>query len=603
MGGDIFVFRLFDIVRWRQAFSALGSAPLNNILPIGSCHSGPKAVGACAFYLTRLVCALHCEDPVRIQNRENEAWGELCQGLRSKNGRAMSSRRKGQESISRAHRIIPILNKEEGVAKAPKLKRGSDFRSGLHLPKTCKKKNGGAKTLFLATLAIWVVLGAGLAGMRFLGSSPEKELPFALEQTAEKKKGLPFEQKGEKSQPEPESILAEKLAEPHPKEQAPKAELTRVSDAIRRGESLSLALGRFDISNQEIHFLAKALKRKLNLRSIQPGDVFILERHETENPKKGMRDFDAFEIIRTDSYGIPVRYRAERRWENKPPKNGSYKVETIQPPIQRNVRGLSGKIEYSLYDGVLAAGGDANLVNRIADIYGWQIDFYRETRDGDWFKVLAEENFVDGRFVGYGRVLAAEYGGRTRVVKAFRYESADGFVRGIYSEDGNSLEKTFLKSPLELARITSRYGQRFHPVLKRKKKHNGIDYGAPSGTPFWSVADGTVKEAKYSRTAGKMIQIRHLGGYETEFFHLSRFAKGIKKGAKVRQRQIIGYVGTTGRSTGPHLHYGMKKNSRYVNPSKQDFPAGKAVPSSHRAQYKEDIAPELARLEAMEIAS
>jgi len=198
-------------------------------------------------------------------------------------------------------------------------------------------------------------------------------------------------------------------------------------------------------------------------------------------------------------------------------------------------------------------------------------------------------------------VVAAEYGGQSKIHNGYLFGSADGLVKGVYSDKGLSLEKTFLKSPLELARITSRYGQRFHPVLKRRKKHNGVDYGAPVGTPFWTVADGVVKEAKYSRSAGNMVRIQHSNGYMTEFFHLSKFAKGVKKGKKVKQRQIIGYVGTTGRSTGPHLHYGMKKNDRYVNPSRQNFPAGKPVAKQYMEEYLRDIAPRVSALEALDL--
>jgi murein DD-endopeptidase MepM/ murein hydrolase activator NlpD len=199
-------------------------------------------------------------------------------------------------------------------------------------------------------------------------------------------------------------------------------------------------------------------------------------------------------------------------------------------------------------------------------------------------------------------VLAAEYINAGRTHRGFLFASKDKKVKGLFDDKGNSMEKDFLKNPLELARITSRFGQRFHPVLKRRRQHNGVDYGAARGTPFWAVASGTVVDARYSRTAGNMVRIKHKNGLITEYFHASRFAKGIRKGARVQQRQVIGYVGTTGRSTGPHLHYGMVKRGRHVNPSRQKFGSSTPVPEKHLAEYLKTIAPLLAELDALEIS-
>lgn len=481
------------------------------------------------------------------------------------------------------------------MGRAPLIHHKRDrFSSHIELSPYGNRKKAKRRKILLF---FWAILLVGLGTLLFLRGNPgASEIALAETNVAQIKP--------------PEKLNQEKnqefgLEEVHKPADfgtlfADKSSLRwRQADRVRRGESLASSLGRLGVSAREIHYLAKALKKKVNLRGIQPGDAFVLEGTTLEGGSKEGAGFESFEIIQSNNFGIPVRYRVERNADIDFDDPKSHTIQTLQSPILVKRRALGGKITSSLYEGVMEAGGDPVLVNRFADLFGWQLDFYRETRAGDTFKVIAEENYVDGRFVGYGRVVAAEYAGSQRSLRGFYFSSDDEKIKGVYDEKGESLEKTFLKSPLELAKITSRYGQRFHPVLKRHRKHNGIDYGAPPGTPFWSVADGVVKDARYSRTAGKMIRLRHLGGYETEYFHLSKFAPGIKKGVRVSQRQIIGHVGSTGRSTGPHLHYGMLKNGRYVNPGRQNFPAGKPVPKAYIDAFSLYIEPLQASLDAV----
>jgi murein DD-endopeptidase MepM/ murein hydrolase activator NlpD len=385
--------------------------------------------------------------------------------------------------------------------------------------------------------------------------------------------------------------------------------ISRETDRIRGGESLFAALARHQISNQESFQLAEALRKELNLRTIQPGDVFVLERQVEPAALAGpnalavISSLYAFELVRSDGFGVPARYRAVRGKAEVVTRNESaFSVTRIHTPVTKVTRAISGKVSSSLYEGILYAGGDPALVNRFSDVFAWQLDFYREVQKGDGFKMIVETRFADGRFIGYGRVLAAEYNNAGRQYRGFYFESDDGKFTGIFDEQGNSLEKSFLRSPMELARITSRYGQRFHPILRQQKRHNGVDYGAPTGTPFWSIADGVVLEARYSLTAGKMIRIRHRNGFMTEYFHASRIAPGVKVGAAIRQRQVIGYVGTTGRSTGPHLHFGMTLNKNYVDPSKQNFPAGRPVPSKLVKAYMSKVKPLVEKLEKIVVS-
>jgi murein DD-endopeptidase MepM/ murein hydrolase activator NlpD len=279
-----------------------------------------------------------------------------------------------------------------------------------------------------------------------------------------------------------------------------------------------------------------------------------------------------------------------------------YAVTVHDARLDRRVEAMGGEVRSSLYTAVLQDGGDAVLVNRFVDVFAWNIDFYRQPQRGDRWKVVVEKHYAGGRFLGFGDVLAAEYVNAGHVHRGFKYAAKDGKVAGIFDDEGQSLANAFLKSPLEIARITSSYGQRFHPVLRREKKHEGVDYGAATGTPFWAVADGVVKEARWSKTAGNMLVVRHVNGYETEYFHCSKFADGIRPGARVKQKQVIGYVGTTGRSTGPHLHFGMSKQGTRVDPQKQKFVKQKGVPKDHARDFQGHIEPLLELLKALDVA-
>lgn len=366
----------------------------------------------------------------------------------------------------------------------------------------------------------------------------------------------------------------------------PDAELSRVSGRLRSGEGLSAVLKRHGLTSQESHAMCSALRKEVDLRKLQPGAAYVFEKQVKTNGITGQVNMHAFELVITDTFGVPKRYRAQKQ-------NGAldYDVSYTETPVETVKWGLSGTITSNLYDAVVKAGGDPGLVNRFADIFAWQIDFYSEARKTDSFKMLAEKRFADGRFIGYGKVLAAEYVVNGRTLRGFRFESADGNFIGIFDENGKSLEKTFLRSPVELARITSTFGQRFHPILKRQKKHNGVDYGAPRGTPFWSIADGEVIEAGFNRYNGNWVRIAHRFGFITEYLHASRLAPGLKKGQKVRQRQVVGYVGATGLASGPHLHFGMKRYDKYVNPAVQKFPTGQEVEPRLRDAFKLYIRP------------
>jgi murein DD-endopeptidase MepM/ murein hydrolase activator NlpD len=417
------------------------------------------------------------------------------------------------------------------------------------------------------------VAGLGLAAWR-ASSGPAEAPALAVEMLP------PLDESVLEVEPEP-TVEEAPVVAAAPAKVEPALEI--ITDRVRANETLSIALNRHGVTLDEVNTLVASLKGTLDARTIRAGDVYRLERKALE---EGTAPLDRFEFEPRRIVGAPTTYVATR-------DDDGFDVAKNVVPIETKVVALGGEVKSNLYLAIKKIGEGAGLVGRFVDVFAWDIDFYRQTQKGDAFKVIVEKQYADGRFVGYGKVLAAEYINAGRAHRGFAFASDDGKLVGIYDENGKAREKTFLKNPLS-------YGQRFHPILRRNRSHNGVDYGASSGTPFWAVADGVVKEARYSRTAGNMLVIQHINGYTTEYFHASRFAEGIRPGARVQQRQVIAYVGNTGRSTGPHLHFGMKKRGHYVDPGKQKFPAAKPVPRKYLEEYREWVAPLLAELEALE---
>jgi murein DD-endopeptidase MepM/ murein hydrolase activator NlpD len=241
--------------------------------------------------------------------------------------------------------------------------------------------------------------------------------------------------------------------------------------------------------------------------------------------------------------------------------------EAISYRVERSV--ISGTISSSLFLTVAELGERAKLACRLADIFAWDIDFMRDLRPGDSFRVLIEKRYREGKFAGYGNLLAAEFVNRGEAFQAVYYNDKD--TPAYYDFHGRSLKKAFLKAPLAYSRISSTYSnRRYHPVLNIYRPHRAIDYAAPTGTPVRAVASGVVTQRSYDRQNGNKVRLRHANRYETTYIHLSRFGRGIKVGRKVDQGRVIGYVGATGLATGPHLDFRVFKNGRAINPLKME---------------------------------
>ena len=256
----------------------------------------------------------------------------------------------------------------------------------------------------------------------------------------------------------------------------------------------------------------------------------------------------------------------------------------------------SGEIRYSLFGATDAAGLPDSVSTQLADIFGGDIDFHRDLRRGDRFAVIYESKAYLGRPMRTGRILAAEFVNNGKSYRAVRYDDMDG-KGGYYTADGKNIRKAFLRSPLEFSRITSGFSAaRFHPILQKWRAHQGNDYGAPSGTRVKSTADGVVDFVGNQGGYGRAVILRHQERYTTLYGHLSGFAPGIRRGARVAQGDVIGYVGSSGWSTGPHLHYEFRNNGIFQNPLAMVLPSAPPLGAAQLARFHTYSGPHLAHL-------
>ena len=243
-----------------------------------------------------------------------------------------------------------------------------------------------------------------------------------------------------------------------------------------------------------------------------------------------------------------------------------------------------GKIRSSLSESVEELGISPRVSIKLAEIYAWTIDFFK-IQKGDEFNVYYENNYIDGEYIGIGRVLAAEFIHKKQKFYSFYYKQNDNFGE-YFDENGRTLRKAFLKAPLDFYRISSRFSRnRKHPVTGQWKGHFGTDYAAPEGTPIMSTANGTIISASYSKNNGNFVKVRHNETYTTQYLHMSKIKPGIRKGVYVKQGETIGYVGSTGLATGPHVCYRFWKNGKQVDPYRQKLPPGEPIKEENKEDY------------------
>ena len=368
-------------------------------------------------------------------------------------------------------------------------------------------------------------------------------------------------------------------AEP-PAVESPAPQVRTETVTRRRGDTLISALGRLGIDRRASTDIADALRA---------GGADL----------RRMRASDELEITWTLE-GEPIAVR----WEPSPwlgfaavATDAGWEIRRAETRPDVRIAAVAGEVRRSLFEAVEAMGESPQLVLELVEIFSSDFDFTADTRSGDRFRLLVEKRYAGEQFVDYGQVLVAQYLSDGRILTGVGFEPAGGRV-AYYDLDGRSLKKTFLKSPLEFTRITSGFTYaRPHPILGGVRPHLAVDYAAPVGTPVRAVADGTVTAAGWNGGNGIQVQLRHHAGYETVYNHLARLAPGVRAGARVTQRQVIGYVGSTGLSTGPHLDYRVAKNGRFVNPLSEKFIPGQPLDGAERGRFLKEARALVRRLE------
>jgi len=304
-------------------------------------------------------------------------------------------------------------------------------------------------------------------------------------------------------------------------------------------------------------------------------------------PASRYRTDDRLQVVKDEKGGI-VSFAVERtngvRYVARP-EHGVWIASHESEPVRRDIVHYRGTIRSSLWESLVAAGASPDLVVRYADIFSWTFDFLTDCRQGDRFDLIAESIYQGDQFRRHGDILVARYEGERGTVSGIRFQP-EGEKAAYYAPDGSALQKAFLRSPLSYRRISSGFThRRYHPVLKRYMPHLGIDYAAASGTPVVTIGDGTVSFAGWKKGFGKIVEVRHSRSYTTTYGHLAGFGSGIRSGARVAQGQVIGYVGSTGISTGPHLDFRMKHGATWVNPLKIEIPSADPVPAGQESEF------------------
>jgi murein DD-endopeptidase MepM/ murein hydrolase activator NlpD len=362
-----------------------------------------------------------------------------------------------------------------------------------------------------------------------------------------------------------------------PPDTAPQKEDSRTSK-VQSGDSLSVIFKREGISSQDLHQLVTSEPFGKRLRDILPGQELSF----TLSPEATLTRFEYV--------SSPLQRLVFTRDGNE------FVGEEVNREPERSTTYKQGVIENSLFLASQRAGLNDTMTMRLAQIFQWDIDFVLDIRRGDEFAVLFEELHVDGEFVGHGNILAAEFVNRGRTYKAIRYTDGNGDTH-YYTPDGKPMRQAFLRAPVEFSRISSNFNMnRRHPLFNRSMPHRGIDYSAPTGTPILAAGDGRIVTASRTAPNGNYLVVQHGSQVTTKYLHLSKFGPGIKQGMRVKQGQVIGYVGATGWATGPHLHYEFVVNGVHQNPRTVKLPQGEPIPRSEMARFKAEAAPLLALL-------
>lgn len=354
------------------------------------------------------------------------------------------------------------------------------------------------------------------------------------------------------------------------------------SVTIQRNDSLSTALYRLKIPANISHQITQTENSHL-LTDLRVGDELKVWLDQDSNLQRILypkSQITSYELINTGE---------------------GFSIKKNVADVETRTESASGTIDGAFYTAVERAGLSARSIMKLADIFGWDIDFGRQLRPGDTFRVIYQTRYLNGKYIGDGDIIAAQLTSNAQndVYNAFLVKDGDKTI-GYFDEKGNSMKKAFLRSPVDYVRITSRFNpKRFHPVLKEWRSHRGVDYGGPKGTPIRATGNGKIITRGWGTGYGRYIKISHPGNYITVYGHLSKFGK-FKKGSYVKQGDVIGYMGKSGLATGVHLHYEFRENNRHVDPLKVKFPNAGPLAKKYRTEFKQRANFLLAQLERLE---
>lgn len=430
------------------------------------------------------------------------------------------------------------------------------------------KRKRSKKPLWISIVLCIFLLSYFLVGFDYKSSPKITEAPNATEKSKQDNKSNQDDKNDAVSHLASSPLLNQEIAAQKVIADQLEAEsaslIQEKTVSVSSGDTLMGLLTKEGLGRSEAHTIISTL-----------GDVF--------NPRRLRQDHEivlAFETI--DNYD-PMFQRMSLKLDvskevqvSRCPENGFVAQEIVRELQSRPAR-AEAKISSSLYNAAVSAGMPVEVLMLMIRAYSFDVDFQRDIRQGDSFRVMFEEMVDDnGNFIRGGSVLYAELNTRGRSLPIYRYETTDGEV-DFFNDKGQSVRKTLMVTPVDGARLSSGYGKRRHPVLGYSRMHKGLDFAAPTGTPIMAAGDGVVEYAGRKGNYGNYIRIRHPNEYHTVYAHMSRFGSGIRQGSRVKQGEIIGYVGSTGMSTGPHLHYEVHFRGSHVNPASVKTPPGRTL--------------------------
>jgi len=352
---------------------------------------------------------------------------------------------------------------------------------------------------------------------------------------------------------------------------------------VEKGDTLSKIFANLDLPARELDQIVKLGDDVLKLTRLRPGESItfnLSDTHELQRLSYALGYDRTLHVVRGE--------------------DGTFKSEIEEHPLEYRQTLGSGTIKSSFYQAAVDAGLPPDMVLRLADIFGWKINFLTDIQEGDRFSILYESVYKEGEQVTTGDILAASFINNGKLFQAVRYTDKEGNTN-YYTPDGKSLKRGFLRYPVEFSRISSRFSNaRLHPILHEVRAHKGVDFAAPTGTPIHAAADGKISFQGWKGGYGKVVMIQHDATYSTVYGHMSRFEPGLHEGSRVKQGQVIGYVGATGYATGPHLHYEFRINGVHHDPLSVALPEAQPIPASERSRFLAESAQILAQMSRLE---